>query len=294
MRVAIVQSCYIPWKGYFSLIDLADHFVLYDDVQYTRDWRNRNRIRTSTGAQWISIPIAAKGHRFQRVRDAQVIEPGWAERHWRTLRHHYRQAPHFSEIAPAFEEAYARAGEETHLSEINGRFLRLMAGMLKISTPLHWSMEFPLVEGRTARLVDLCRQLGADEYLTGPAARCYLDESLFAEAGIRVLWMEYSGYSEYSQVHGSPCLHQVTAIDLLMNLGIERAAAYMADFRALAEARLQVPSTIAASTAAASTNAASTAAGSPSASPPAMGPVAGRPQPGAPPEPSSSWQGDAV
>lgn len=283
MRVAIVQSCYIPWKGYFSLIDLVDHFVLYDDVQYTRDWRNRNRIRTSSGAQWISIPIVVKGQRFQRVRDAQVSEPGWAERHWRTLCHHYRQAPHFSEIAPAIEEAYARAGAETHLSDINGCFLRLLAGMLNITTPLHWSMEFPLVEGRTARLVDLCRQLGADEYLTGPAARSYLDESLFAKAGIRVLWMDYSGYPDYSQVHGSPCLHEVTAIDLLMNLGIERAAAYMADFRARAEARLQVPSTVAASSIAASATAASSAASS----------AAGRPHPSAPPEPPLAWQGDA-
>ena len=239
MRAAIVQSSYIPWKGYFSLIHLADHFILYDDVQYTRqDWRNRNRLRTPLGTQWISIPIVVKGRRFQRVRDAVVSDPRWAARHWSTIRQCYRQAPHYMEIAPPLERLYEDCAKETQLSAINGGFIRALARMLGIETPLTWSMEYPLEEGRTARLVGLCRQLGADEYLTGPAARAYLDESLFAQAGIRVVWMDYGGYPDYAQLHAPPCIHEVSVIDLLMNLGADGAAAYMAAFREQAGARL--------------------------------------------------------
>jgi hypothetical protein len=238
MRAAIVQSSYIPWKGYFSLIHLADHFILYDDVQYTRqDWRNRNRLRTPLGTQWISIPIVVKGRRFQRVRDAEVSDPRWTVRHWGTIRQCYRQAPHYSEIAPLLEGLYEACAKETQLSAVNGCFIRALTRMLAIETPLTWSMEYPL-EGRTARLVGLCRQLGADEYLTGPAARAYLDESLFTQAGIRVIWMDYSGYPDYAQLHAPPCIHEVSVIDLLMNLGASGAAAHMAAFREHAEARL--------------------------------------------------------
>lgn len=243
MRAAIVQSSYIPWKGYFSLIDLVDHFVLYDDAQYTsRDWRNRNRIRTPQGLQWISIPILAKGRRLQRVRDAVVSNSGWAERHWRTISQSYGHAAWFTETGPLLQPLYEGCAAETSLSAINRRFLEAIAPLLGIPTPMSWSMQYPLVEGRSERLVDLCRQLGATEYLTGPAARAYLDESLFARAGIRVRWMDYRGYADYSQVHGPPCLHDVTVLDLLMNLGRAGATAYMADFRRTAQDRCSTPS----------------------------------------------------
>ena len=242
MRVAVLQSSYVPWKGYFSLIDLVDHFVLYDDVQFTsRDWRNRNRIRTSQGLRWVSIPILVKGRRYQRVRDARVSDPGWAERHWRMISQSYSHAPHFGETSPFLQALYEECAAETSLSTINRRFLEASARRLGITTPLSWSMEYSLVEGRSERLVDLCRQLGADEYLTGPAARAYLDESPFDRAGIRVRWMDYRGYPDYSQVHGSPCIHEVSVLDLLMNLGRVGAAAYIAGFRRTADERVFGP-----------------------------------------------------
>ncbi|MFH1143684.1 MAG: WbqC family protein [Candidatus Eisenbacteria bacterium] len=239
MRAAIVQSSYIPWKGYFSLIQLVDHFILYDDVQYTRrDWRNRNRIRTPAGAQWLSIPIVVKGRYLQRVRDAEVSDPAWAQRHWRTIRENYQHAPCFGEIAPLLAAVYDACAGDTHLSTVNRRLVEAVAGALAIDTPLSWSMEYPLVEGRTERLVDLCRQLGADEYLTGPAARDYLDESLFERAGIRVRWMDYGGYPDYAQLHAPPCMHEVSIIDLLMNLGRAGATAYMRAFHSRVAPRL--------------------------------------------------------
>src|SRR4051812_17670991 len=101
-RVAIVQSNYIPWKGYFDLIAAVDVFVLYDDAQYTRrDWRNRNRIKTPKGPAWLTIPVQVSGRYHQRIRDVVIDEPGWAETHWRTLMHHYGKAAAFGDFAGA-------------------------------------------------------------------------------------------------------------------------------------------------------------------------------------------------
>ena len=103
-RVAIVQSNYIPWKGYFDLIAASDEFILLDDVQYTRrDWRNRNKIKTSTGVQWLTIPVEVKGKYHQRVSDVLVSDADWARSHWRTLAHCYGKAPYFRELAPRIE-----------------------------------------------------------------------------------------------------------------------------------------------------------------------------------------------
>jgi hypothetical protein len=246
-RVAIVQSSYIPWKGYFSLIQLVDEFILYDDVQYThRDWRNRNRIKTPTGTEWLTIPVTVRGRRLQRVRDACVCEPVWARKHWRSICHSYAKALHFAALAPTFERLYAQCEMETSLSRINHAFLQAICEQLAIATPISRSMDYVLDGGRTERLVNLCRQAGASEYLTGPAARSYLDESLFERAGIRVLWMDYDGYPEHRQLYTPPFEHTVTILDLLLNEGPRGAADYMAAYRSVAAARLAEARTAAA------------------------------------------------
>jgi len=223
--VAIVQSNYIPWKGYFHLIDLADEFILYDDVQYTRrDWRNRNRIKTQQGVQWLTIPVQVKGKYSQRIADTLAGDPDWPRVHWRTLAHSYSRAPHFGRYSELFESLYLSMSE-SHLSRINFLFIREVCQLLGIETKLSWSSDYQLVDGKTERLVELCRQAGASDYLSGPAARDYLDESQFAAVGIRVRWMEYSGYREYPQVY-PPFEHGVSVLDLLFNTGPD-AAKYM-------------------------------------------------------------------
>ena len=216
--VAIVQSSYIPWKGYFDLMASADLFVLYDDVQYTRrDWRNRNRIKTKDGVQWLTVPVEVKGHYHARIRDIRVSDPDWAARHWARLRQAYTRAPFLGQYAPVLEDLYL--GTRTpFLSEINHRFLSELAGLLGIRTPLAWSDDYRLVDGRTERLLDLCLQTGARRYLSGPSARAYLDETLFAREGIEVVYADYSGYPEYSQLF-PPFDHQVSVVDLLLNVG---------------------------------------------------------------------------
>ena len=220
-RVAIVQSNYVPWKGYFDLIASVDEFILYDDVQYTRrDWRNRNLIKTAQGLQWLTIPVEVKGKYHQRIRDVRVSDMGWASTHWRTLGHHYARAAHYRETKDAVEGWYAAAGTMELLSEINEQFLRAVCALLRIPTAITRSSDYALAEGRTERLLDLCRQAGAATYLSGPSAREYLDETVFRDAGITVEWMDYGGYREYPQLH-PPFEHGVSVLDLLFNTGAD-------------------------------------------------------------------------
>lgn len=217
-RVAIVQSNYIPWKGYFDLIAGVDEFVLYDDVQYTkRDWRNRNRIKTAQGPIWLTIPVQVGGRYLQRIRDVMVDDEGWAERHWRSLTHHYGAAPALSDHRSALEEMY-RTAPRRSLSEINQHFLTGICRLLEIPTRFRQSSELDLAGDRSERLLEMCRQLGASVYVSGPAARGYLDEALFQDAGIAVEWADYSGYPEYRQLH-PPFDHHVSIVDLLLNEG---------------------------------------------------------------------------
>ncbi len=217
-RIAVVQSNYIPWKGYFDLIGSVDEFVLFDDAQFTRrDWRNRNRIKTADGLKWLTVPVVTKGKYGQAVKDTRISDPSWREKHWKSLYHAYSKAPCFSQFAARIEEVYQDASDE-HLSQINQRFLTAICGILGIDTKITWSMDYGVTGQKSERLIDLCGGAGATEYLSGPSARAYLDESLFEEAGVDVIWMEYDGYPEYDQLY-PPFAHRVTILDLIFHTG---------------------------------------------------------------------------
>jgi len=225
-RIAIVQSNYIPWKGYLDLIASSDQFVLLDDVQYTRrDWRNRNRIKTAAGPRWLTIPVETKGRYEQLIRDVRVSDRSWALSHWSQLRQQYKHAPCFATerhwVEPLYLEHAPRIG---YLHEVNRLFLGAICERLKIATPFRASADYELVPGKSERLLAICQQAGATSYLSGPAAQRYLDVDRFAAAGIAVEWMDYAGYPEYDQIH-PPFVHGVTVLDLIFHLG-ERASAH--------------------------------------------------------------------
>ena len=224
-RAVIVQSNYIPWKGYFDLIASADECILFDDAQYTKgDWRNRNRIKTPHGLRWLTVPVLTKGAWQQRISDVRIAPGRWASRHWNSLVSSYGRAEHFDWVAPWLEPLYQER-TYSHLYQLNHTMIRAICQVLGIGTRLRPSSEFRLVEGRTTRLVSLCQQVGASEYLSGPAARAYLDEREFERAGVRVTWHDYSDYPEYVQPWG-PFTHQVSILDLLFNCGLD-APRYM-------------------------------------------------------------------
>jgi hypothetical protein len=229
-RVAIVQSNYIPWKGYFDLINMVDEFILYDDVQYTKnDWRNRNLLKTQNGTQWITIPVSCKS-RTQRIRETRTINNYWRRKHWASVCHWYAKAAFLKKYREIFEELYL-GDDEAYLSRINAAFIRAINGILGINTKISWSADYELVEGKTEKLVHLCKQAGATEYLTGPAARDYLDKSLFQAEGIRVSWMSYEGYPQYRQLFCPPFIHNVSIVDLILNEGADGAKRCMLSFK---------------------------------------------------------------
>ncbi|MBX9570446.1 MAG: WbqC family protein [Candidatus Obscuribacterales bacterium] len=218
-RVAILQSSYIPWKGYFDQINSVDEFVLYDCAQYTkRDWRNRNKIKTSRGLVWLTIPVEVKGKFNQTIEDTLVADQSWAESHFKTLVHNYSSTRYFALYKAELEELYEKAASMKQLSQINFLFLQKICGWLRIQTPLRWSNEFKLQDGKTERLLGICRDLNATLYLSGPAAKDYLQEDLFSNHGIEVAWADYSNYPVYSQAH-PPFEHGVSVLDLLFNEG---------------------------------------------------------------------------
>jgi len=217
-RVAIVQSCYLPWKGYFDLIRLVDEFILYDDVQYTsRDWRNRNQVKSPTGRIWLTVPVHVERAHEQLIQEVQVSDQAWRRKHWKTLVHCYARAPHFRAYADRIE-ALLLEGDEIYLSRINHHLLGGICGLLGIGTRLRWSTDSRGEGSKTERLVSLCRQAGATTYLSGPSAQAYIDVAQFAAAGIALEYMDYEGYPEYEQLY-PPFEHHVSFVDLLFHTG---------------------------------------------------------------------------
>jgi len=224
-KVAILQSNYIPWKGYFDMIAAVDEFILYDDMQYTRrDWRNRNKIKTPQGLQWLTVPVKVKGKYYQKIKDTLIDGDKWQTTHWNALLQNYRRAPCFDEVAAWLAPLYLEKSY-SHLSALNRSYIVAICEALNISTKIRCSSDYTLADGKTERLVDLCVQTGATEYISGPAAKDYVDEKCFAKQGITLTWFDYDGYPEYPQLWGD-FVHGVTILDLLFNCG-SKASQYM-------------------------------------------------------------------
>ncbi|MBV8490709.1 MAG: WbqC family protein [Candidatus Eremiobacteraeota bacterium] len=225
-RIAIVQSNYIPWKGYFDLIASVDEFVLFDDVQYTRrDWRNRNKIKTKDGLVWLTIAVEVKGKYFQAIDETRIADPRWIDSHLGALRGAYARAPFFKEEWAWVEPLYRSLEGAELLSAVNRTLIEGICTRLGIGTPIRASRDVPHGDGKNDRLIDICRALGASAYLSGPAARDYIDEALWRERGIEVEYKSYDGYREYPQLYGA-FEHGVSILDVLFNTG-PQAAAYI-------------------------------------------------------------------
>jgi hypothetical protein len=217
-KVAILQSNYIPWKGYFNIIKYVDAFVLLDDVQFTRrDWRNRNLIKTKEGLKWLTIPVNIKGQYLASIKDITTSDNLWRTSHWNQITSAYRKTAYFELYEQRFKELYLN-DDETNLSSINSKFLREINELLQIATPIKWSMEFDAPAEKTERLIHICQVLNADIYVSGPAAKDYLRVDAFKEHNIEVKWVDYSDYPIYDQ-HYPPFEHGVSIIDLLFHKG---------------------------------------------------------------------------
>lgn len=228
MIAAIMQPTYLPWIGYFDLIDQSDAFVLLDTVAFSRQsWQQRNRIATPQGPLWLTVPV-------QRDPDQPIAEVTidngrpWRRKHWGSLEMNYRRAPFWAECSPALQHIYDR--EWTSLAQLNIELIQQLCTLAGI--PANFVLASALGElggGRDARLVEICRHLGGETYLSPLGALAYLEaDTGFAAAGIELTFQNYR-HPSYLQPGGAFQAH-LSFLDALMNVGPE-AASVMRDGR---------------------------------------------------------------
>jgi hypothetical protein len=227
MRAVILQPSYIPWRGYFDLIRRADVFVFYDDVQYDKHgWRNRNRIKTPGRLHWLTIPVHHKGNVNEHTPINQIRiqwERPWNKAHWNTLTQFYRKAPFFDACRPLLEPFYRQQPEL--LADFTIETTIALARALGIQhTRFLRSSQLGVQGAKTDRLTAILAQIGADTYLSGPAAKNYIEDEKFARAGIQLEYIVYD-YPEYPQLY-PPYAAQVSILDLLLMTG-PQALAYL-------------------------------------------------------------------
>lgn len=227
--VLITQSNYLPWKGYFDLIRAVDEMIILDSVQYTRrDWRNRNIIKTPNGPLWLTVPVEVKGRYQQTIDETMIADDSWAEKHLRSIELAYKRAAGFQAVTPWLTETLSSASSISGLSRMNEHLIRAICGRLDIATPIRHCTDILdraalLAMDPTERLLELSKAAGATVYVSGPAAKDYLDVGRFNSHGIEVCWADYSDYPEYPQLWGA-FDHRVSIVDLLLNTGAEAAA----------------------------------------------------------------------
>ncbi len=215
-KLAVIQSGYIPWKGYFDMIAYADHFIIHDDVQYTKgDWRNRNKIKTQSGVQWLTIPCGTNTNRL--INQVGISQKCWRIDHWRKIHAYYSKSKHFKNTVSIFEDFY-KCDTVENLSEINIKMIKLICNFLNIHTPITTSSEYTLKTEKNERLLGFCEQTNCDVYVSGPKAQNYINEEMFNARGIGLEWFDCTGYPKYSQLHGD-FIHEVSILDLIFNCG---------------------------------------------------------------------------
>lgn len=214
-KLAILQSNYIPWRGYFNLIMKASEFIIYDNVQYTKnDWRNRNIIKTSNGLCWLSIPIGGK---IKSNINEIELGKGWQSKHWKTIEYSYKKSKYFDEITNLIKPIYFDEGI-TLLSDFNIILIKKICGYLSIKTKISNVCDYHVSGEKNHRLIELCKLTNSDIYISGPSAKNYINEDLFLKNDIKIEWATYDNFPSYPQLWGA-YEERVSILDMLFNCG---------------------------------------------------------------------------
>lgn len=218
--LVVLQPGYLPWLGFFDQMRRSDIFVYYDDVQYDKHgWRNRNRIKSPTGPQWLTVPVHHKG--WPRIMDVTIDNrTPWAKKHIGTIRQYYSRAAYLDAYLPELEAVLSRDWET--LVDLDIAVVELMSCWLGLEIPVFRSSTLGIAGEKSERLLNLCRYFEATRYLSGNAAQAYLDVDLFSRAGIEVEWQDFV-HPIYPQLHGE-FVPLLSAIDLVLNCGAGSAA----------------------------------------------------------------------
>jgi hypothetical protein len=216
-KIAILQSNYIPWKGYFDIISKVDLFIFHDDLQYTSgDWRNRNKIKNPNGLQWLTIPCGTSEKRL--ICDVKLDDHSWQKKHWSIIKNNYHKAPYFGKYEDFFAAFYLD-NIWTNLSDANQSLIKAISrDILKLETIFEDSGKYSLVQKKGERVIELLNHCNADIYLSGPSAKSYLKPQMFNQNHIELTYIDYSTYPVYQQLY-PPFIHEVSIIDLLFHVG---------------------------------------------------------------------------
>jgi hypothetical protein len=215
--IAILQPGFLPWLGFFDQMVRSDAFVIYDDVQFDKHgWRNRNRIKTANGIAWLTVPVRHSGQHGQEIRYVLVDNSKhWSKKMIASISQAYARAAHREPYATQLASVLSEPWE--FLIDLDIQLIRLMADWLEVTTPVFKASDLDIGGTQSARLIKICQHFGASRYLSGDAAKAYLDCQLFDDAGIEVVWQDYA-HPRYDQLHGE-FMPQLSALDLLLNVG---------------------------------------------------------------------------
>jgi len=221
VRIAISQPAYLPWSGFFDLVDQVDQFVLLDDAQFVKQsWHQRNRIKSPSGLQWLTVPVIFRSHLGQPICEVVIRDPEFWKKHARAVEVNYGKARHFDQYYPALKEILQRRSQGEQLIDLSIELIEWLAKELNVATPMVRSSALSVEGRRSARLVSVCKLLGAADYVS-PRSAVYLleDEALFMESGLNIWFQNYT-HPTYEQ-RFPPFVQYASALDLLFNHGPE-------------------------------------------------------------------------
>ncbi len=230
MVIGILQPGYLPWLGFFEQLYRSDVFVIYDDVHYDKEgWRNRNRIKTANGIQWLTVPVLLKFSQKPLITDVSINnKTNWRKKHLAAIRQNYSKAHHFKEYIGVFEETYGRDWE--YLIDIDMHFINILAECLGLSHKKIVRSSTLGVQGtRIERLIRICEIFGADVFYEGASGKKYIDERDFLASGIKVEFQNYH-HPSYRQLYGD-FTPNLSVIDLLFNHGTESLGIITGNFK---------------------------------------------------------------
>ena len=216
-KAAIIQSCYIPWKGYFDIINHVDKFVIYDDVQYgKRTWQNRNQIIINKKLKWLTIPVKVKSKFSQKINEVEVLNNKWCEQHLQSIKKNYNNHNH--DFMKKLTINYKNMSKINNLSTINKSFIDLILKFLEIETKVYSSslIEYKQTSNKNERIINILKELKISTYVTTKTAQSYLDYESFAKNNIKIEIFDYEGYKEYTQ-NSDTFINNVSIIDLIFN-----------------------------------------------------------------------------
>jgi hypothetical protein len=214
--VAIIQSNYLPWKGYFDIINDVDTFIFLEDVQYTKgDWRNRNKIKTPYGIKWLTVPV--HGSIRQTISNTKIDNSRkWAEDHKKRIHHNYARSNYYNSYKDDIFKIYSQ--DFATISDLNIYSIRMICKLFDLQVEFRNSEDLEAQGSKDDKIIEICKMIGAKKYISGPSAKFYININKFKEAGIEVEYKDYSGYPEYDQLWNN-FNHFVSVIDTIFNCG---------------------------------------------------------------------------